>query len=89
MIKKVFVEYKVKKLRPYYTYEEAEGNFYYQFNQSTERFLREIYGQAREAGGAAFKLPESWCRFDVRPGAVSYTHLDVYKRQDAAQSPGF
>lgn len=68
MLKKVFVEYKVKKLRPYYTYEEAEGNFYYQFNQSTERFLREIYGQAREAGGAAFKLPESWCRFDVRPG---------------------
>lgn len=58
----------MKKLRPYYTYEEAEGNFYYQFNQSMERFLREIYGQAREAGGAAFKLPESWCRFDVRPG---------------------
>lgn len=68
LLKKVFVEYKVKKLRPYYTYEEAEGNFYYQFNQSMERFLREIYGQAREAGGAAFKLLESWCRFDVRPG---------------------
>lgn len=27
MLKKVFVEYKVKKLRPYYTYEEAGGEF--------------------------------------------------------------
>lgn len=68
ILKKIFVEYKVKKLKPYYTYEENENNFYYQFNQSMEHFLREIYSQAREAGGSAFKLPESWCSFRVEPG---------------------
>lgn len=66
VLKRIFVEYKVKKLRPYYTNENTEENFYYKFNQSVERFLREIYGLAREAAGGAFGLPESWCRFDVR-----------------------
>lgn len=68
MLKKVFVEYKVKKLRPYYTYEENEVNFYYQYNQSMECFLREIYSEARELCGSIFKLPESWCKFNAKPG---------------------
>lgn len=65
MIKKVFVDYKVKVLKPYYTCEDKEGNVYYSYNQEIRRMLANVYSEICNVSEHKCELPESWKNFSV------------------------
>lgn len=65
MIKKIFVEYKVNILKPYYTCEDVPGSAYFKYNQEIRTLLSDLYAGLQEACGHAFMLPETWKEFSV------------------------
>lgn len=65
ILKQVFVEYKVEKLRPYYTNEDKEGNVYYPYNEKIRRVLAEIYAELQEVCEGKCSLSEEWKNFSV------------------------
>lgn len=65
MVKKVFVEYKVNVLRPYYTCTDTEDSAYYVYNQQIRKFLSDLYLEIDEVLGENNKVPESWKEFNV------------------------
>lgn len=65
ILKQVFVEYKVDKLRPYYTNEDKEGNAYYPYNEKIRKILSEIYAELIEICEGECKLSENWKEFCV------------------------
>lgn len=65
MIKKVFVEYKVNVLKPYYTCTDTEDSVYYSYNQQIRKLLSDTYAEIGEVIGGNNKVPESWKNFSV------------------------
>ncbi|MFD3156738.1 ferredoxin [Haloimpatiens sp. FM7330] len=65
IIKKVFVEYKVNVLKPYYTCEDAEGSVYFSYNKKIRKLLAEIYAEAQEICGGECALPICWKDFSI------------------------
>ena len=65
ILKKIFVEYKLRKLKPYYGCSSGDNNIYHSLNCTIETFLKNIYAEAKDLNGGQIPLPESWCKFDV------------------------
>ena len=65
MIKKVFVEYKVNVLKPYYTCTDTEDSAYYVYNQKIRKLLSDAYAEIGVVLGSNDKLPESWKNFSI------------------------
>lgn len=65
MIKKVFVEYKVNVLKPYYTCTDSEDSIYYAYNQQIRKLLSDAYAEICEVLGGNNKVPESWKDFSM------------------------
>lgn len=82
IIKKVFVEYKVKYLKPYYTCTATEESVYYKYNKEVEKCLAEVFAKVISACGGEKKLPESWMKFSVYPNSRDIMALDVLEHFD-------
>lgn len=65
MVKKVFVEYKVNVLKPYYTCTDTENSIYYAYNQQIRKLLSDVYAEIGEVLSGNNKVPESWKEFSV------------------------
>lgn len=65
MIKKVFVEYKVNVLKPYYTCTDTEDSIYYSYNQQIRKLLSDAYAEIGEVLDGNNKVPASWKDFSV------------------------
>lgn len=65
MIKKVFVEYKVNVLKPYYTCTDTEDSAYYVYNQKIRKLLSDAYAEIGVVLGRNDILPESWKNFSI------------------------
>ena len=63
MLKKIFVEYKVNVLKPYYDCHDSEGNVYYEYNKQVRELLARTYAELNSLLGD--KIPESWKNFSV------------------------
>ncbi|MEG1958098.1 MAG: ferredoxin [Lachnospiraceae bacterium] len=66
LIKKVFVEYKVNVLKPYYNCEDVPESAYYKYNEIARKQLADVYAEICELVGDN-KLPASWKEFSVYP----------------------
>lgn len=66
LIKKVFVEYKVNVLKPYYNCEDVPESAYYQYNEIVRKQLADAYAEISVLIGDG-KLPASWKEFSVYP----------------------
>lgn len=64
MLKKVFVEYKVKILKPYYNNEDVPESAYYKYNELVRKQLADAYAEISELIGEG-KLSNSWKEFFV------------------------
>lgn len=65
MIKKVFVEYKINILKPYYTCEDTEESAYYVYNQEIRKLLSNAYAEICYLLGKNCRVPEPWKNFSV------------------------
>lgn len=65
IIKKIFVEYKVNVLKPYYSSEDREGSVYFSYNTEIRKMLSDIYAEMYEICGGKCPLSESWKDFSV------------------------
>lgn len=66
LIKKVFVEYKVNVLKPYYTCENVPESAYYQYNEIVRKQLADAYAEISILLGEG-KLSRTWTDFSVYP----------------------
>lgn len=64
MLKKVFVEYKVNVLKPYYTCIDTEGSVYYKYNRQIREMLAAAFAEITDLLGEN-KIPEDWKFFSV------------------------
>lgn len=71
LIKKVFVEYKVNVLKPYYTCEDVPESAYYQYNEIVRKQLADAYAEICVLVGDG-KLPKTWTEFSVYPKSRDY-----------------
>lgn len=60
MIRKVFVEYKVNILKPYYNCTDTEDSIYYSYNEQIRKLLSDAYAEIDEISGGNNRVPESW-----------------------------
>jgi len=58
--------YKTKKVKKYFTYQEIEGNYYYEKNQEIQNLLKKAYQLAMIATDNKIQLPKDFCVFDAR-----------------------
>ena len=65
MVKKVFVEYKVNVLKPYYTCTDTEDSAYYAYNQQIRKLLSDAYAEIGELLGENNNVSNSWKEFSV------------------------
>lgn len=72
LIKKVFVEYKVNVLKPYYTCEDVPESIYYQYNEIVRKQLADAYAEVGVLVGDG-KLPKTWTAFSVYPKAKDWS----------------
>ena len=81
LITKQYVStYKVKKLKKYFSYEEMEGNYYFDINKKIEQLLQNAYDLAVAATDGKIKLPDDFCAFDVKPDwGYDNGYLESYK----------
>lgn len=66
LLKKVFVEYKVNVLKPYYICEDVPESAYYRYNEIVRKQLADAYAEICVLIGDG-KLPASWKDFCVYP----------------------
>lgn len=71
MLKRVFVEYKVQILKPYYTCSDEPESVYFKFNELIRGYLADAYAQICDIVGDD-KLPESWKNFSVYPSSKDF-----------------
>lgn len=77
LLKKVFVEYKVNVLKPYYTCEDVPESAYYQYNEMIRKQLADAYAEICVLIGDG-KLSKKWAEFSVYP--KSCCSLDSLKQ---------
>lgn len=64
LLKRVFVEYKVNVLKPYYNCNNEPDSVYYQYNETVRRYLADAYAEISEiVGGSA--LSPKWKNFSI------------------------
>lgn len=66
LLRKIFVEYKVNVLRPYYTCEDIPESAYYQYNEIVRKQLADAYAEISAVLGEG-KLSKAWTTFSVYP----------------------
>lgn len=81
ILKQIFVEYKVRVLKPYYT--DDENSFYYKLCKGIEKDLKEIYAETKLLSAGKDVLSEEWAKFEVYPVIASANVYDgeVYMLQ--------
>lgn len=84
MLKKVFVEYKVNVLKPFYTCKDEEGSAYYEYNQLVRNYLANAYAEICELIGED-KIPASWKNFSVYPPKEDW-HINYLKNFDESST---
>lgn len=62
MLKKLFVEYKIRVLSPYYLCKDTEESVYYEYNQQIRAYLADAYAEITDLIGED-NVPESWKDF--------------------------
>lgn len=87
MIKKVFVEYKINVLKPYYTCSDQPDSAYYKFNEQIRQFLADAYAQICDLLGDG-KLPEAWKNFSVYPSEKDWEIQALSKFDERSTSSG-
>lgn len=86
MLKKVFVEYKMNVLKPYYTSEDAEGNVYYEYNKQVREILNKTYAEINSL--VEGKVPESWKEFSVYLSPEHYHVKHITEFDEASRESG-
>ena len=61
------VQYRVKKLKPFYCYEKSDNNYYFRSNKEIELLLDEVYQLALVVTDRKISLPNDFCTFEVEP----------------------
>lgn len=64
ILKRIFVEYKVNILKPYYNNEDVPESVYYKYNEIVRKQLADVYAEVSELIGEG-KLSKSWKEFSV------------------------
>ena len=72
LIKKVFIEYKVNVLKPYYTCDDVPESAYYQYNEIVRKQLAEAYAEICVLVGEE-KLQKTWTEFSVYPKSKDWS----------------
>lgn len=62
IIKKVFVEYKVNVLKPYYNCQDEPDSAYYKYNEMVRKYLADAYAEICDLVGEN-KVPSTWKNF--------------------------
>ena len=88
MIKKVFVEYKVNVLKPYYTCTDTEESIYYSYNQQIRKLLSSAYAEVGEVLGGNNKVPDSWRNFSVYLKEKDWTIESLKEFDERSTSSG-
>lgn len=86
LLKKVFVEYKVNVLKPYYTCEDEEGNVYYEYNKQAREILNKTYVEINSL--VEGKIPESWKEFSVYPSPENNRIKHITEFDEASKESG-
>lgn len=63
MLKKVFVEYKVNVLKPYYTCTDTDDSAYFVYNEQIRKLLADAYAEIDDVLEGNHTIPESWKNF--------------------------
>ncbi len=64
LLKKVFVEYKVHVLKPFYICQDVPDSFYYEYNEKIRAYLNDAYAEICGLIGND-RIPESWKNFSL------------------------
>jgi len=66
ILKKIFVEYKVRMLKPYYTCEDIESSAYFLYNKEMRQLLEDIYAEVKYiCSEEEISLSDTWKNFSV------------------------
>lgn len=88
MIKKVFVEYKVNVLKPYYTCIDSAESAYYKYNQGIRKLLSNTYAEICEVTAGKCKVPESWKNFSVYLSEKDWVVMPLKNFDERSTSSG-
>lgn len=79
IIKKIFVEYKVRVLRSFYTCEDVESSAYFLYNKEIGQFLKDIYAEIMDCD-RNIRLSDTWKDFSVylSPKDIAVYVLEVF-----------
>nr|MBP3598323.1 hypothetical protein [Eubacterium sp.] len=77
ILKKIFVEYKLNILKPYYTSTNEENSFFYPYNQKMKEVLANTYAELLDVLGEECKLPQSWKDFSISVQESEVAELTV------------
>lgn len=89
ILKKIFVEYKMKVLSPYMTCTESKESYYYTINSKIEKELKDIYAEACSLCDGKFALPKEWADFKVYPSQKQYSPIYFVEHfEDRSTSSG-
>ena len=72
VLKKIFIEYKVSKLKPYYLCADIPESAYYRYNESMRKLLADAYGEIQSVMDGKVALPEKWNTVCIYPVETSY-----------------
>ncbi len=80
IIKKIFVEYKVRVLRPFYTCEDVENSAYFLYNNEIRQFIKDIHAEVMDICKNSIKLSDTWEDFSVylSPKDIAVYMLEVF-----------
>jgi len=82
MLKKIFVEYRVDVLRPYYLCEDTPDSIFYSYNQEIREYLADMYATLQEVYGTTLQVPSQWKSFSVYPDRRKYSIVDLLNEYD-------
>lgn len=83
LLKKVFVEYKVQVLKPYYDNEDVPESAYYKYNELVRKQLTDAYVEINTLIGEG-KLSKSWKEFFVYLKSKEDVEIELLKEFDTA-----
>ena len=87
ILKKVFVEYKVKRLRPYYTCTDTPDSAYYAYNQKVRKLLADARAEINMLLGRE-AVPQLWQEFSVYPSTKDWVIEVLTRFDDMSTSSG-
>ena len=81
IVKKIFVEYKVDKLKKFYDYENEEDNYYYKYNEKIRHYLADAYAEICSLVGENV-ISEDWKQFSVYLTDKNCYYIEFLKDYD-------